>query len=154
MTQSASNQDPLGTATDSGGNEVTEVRADRRTGPRVKQAVSEDELDALGLTRPEAFRKPFASLPPPSDLEGDGLFLARPNALSSGSIAPTSLNGSIRPKNVHTYCARHKLAKNRLGQCMMCERGAKKSADDLGWKMPVFLVALAVTLGVLFAAYL
>ena len=154
MTQSANNQDPVGTSVDSNVNEVTEVRGERRTGPRVKQANDADDLDALELTRPEAFRKPFASLPPSSDLEGDALFFARANAISTSSIAPTSPQGSIRPKNVNTYCARHKLAKNRLGQCMMCEREAKSSADDLNWKLPVILVALAVTLGVLFAAYL
>lgn len=148
MTQRASSHDLAATSPETQLQAITEVRGERQTGTRARQDRAQVQTDSaaehLNSERPEAFRKPFASLAPPSDFEVD----------SALYTAPHTTQVSIRPKNAYTYCARHKLAKNRLGQCMMCERETKSTAADLNWKVPVVLVAVAVTLGALIAAYL
>lgn len=147
MTQRASGHDLAATSPETQLQEITEVRGDRQTGTRARQDRAQaqtHDAEHLSSERPEAFRKPFASLAPASDFEVDSALYA----------APSTAQVSIRPKNAYTYCARHKLAKNRLGQCMMCERATKSAAADVSWKVPVVLVAVAVTLGALIAAYL
>jgi len=120
----------------------------------------EDELSAVtsvpGSARPEAFRKPFASLPPQAylDEQTPSTKMSVSRAPSWGSSRPGTSNagagGSVRPKNSRTYCNRHGLAKNPQGQCLVCEKEAKSSSSG-GWKVPFVLVVCAVALGALVA---
>lgn len=121
----------------------------------------EDELSAVtsvpGSARPEAFRKPFASLPPQSyqDEHTPSTKMSLPRTPSWSSsrsgTSGASAGVSVRPKNARTYCNRHGLAKNPQGQCLVCERQAK-SVSVSNWKGPFFLVLCAVALGALVAA--
>lgn len=136
-----------------------------------KSAVRET-AEAQSL-RPAELRMPFASLPPPSGIEArkTSSIDARPRPpmqsspelglpdlgasmrpLGSGPARAPSV--SIRPKNARTYCNRHKLARNHLGECMMCERTARQNAASLRWKIPLTLMLCAVALGAALAAYL
>jgi hypothetical protein len=168
--------------------DVDEQRRERRTGPRVKEGYLEagplqaspqlllDDESQITLdgghssvsTRPAAFRKPFASLPPTSlpggALSSNGLPLLLDDQ-SSPSFRTASLSSgpaskvSVRPKNAQTYCNRHRLAKNPQGQCMLCEREASRargggSAEALHWKLPVVLMAVAVVVGAAMAAWM
>ena len=146
---------------------LSEHRPLASVGPRAGQSLKpqllgvEDELSAItsvpGSARPEAFRKPFASLPPQSyqdeQTPSTKMSLPRTPSWSSSRPATTSATAgvSVRPKNARTYCNRHGLAKNPQGQCLVCEREAK-SADVSGWKGPFVLVLCAVALGALVAA--
>jgi|SRR6188768_3296231 len=121
----------------------------------------EDELSAVtsvpGSARPEAFRKPFASLPPQAfqDEQTPSTKMSLPRTPSwSSSRSATASSGpsvSVRPKNARTYCTRHRLAKNPQGQCLVCEKEAKSSATQ-SWKGPLALVLCAAALGALVAA--
>ncbi len=108
---------------------------------------------------PESLRKPFASLAPQpkksttqtspnrtatgprpqlESISGVEDELTSPGNTSTGSTS------AGRTKSSRAVCKKHKIARGKNGECMLCRKEEAARASGLGWKLMVAFIVLAV----------
>jgi hypothetical protein len=114
---------------------------------------------------PESLRKPFASLapqpkrsqtatsrsatgprPPLESFPGIDEELTGAGQTSPGQVSPST-------KSSRAICKKHKIAKGKNGECMLCRKEEAASATGLGWKLMVAFIVLAVLVSAAIAGY-
>lgn len=132
---------------------------------------------------PESLRRPYASLAPQpkktptapggrsatgprpqlesfhgmeDELSGVGQPLSNP-ALSSGKTSPGKTSSgkthSGQTKSTRAICSKHKIARGKNGECMLCRKEESSKSGGLGWKLMVAFIVLAVLVSGVIAAY-
>lgn len=127
---------------------------------------------------PESLRKPYASLAPQpkktptapggrsatgprpqlesfhgmeDELSGVGQPHSSP-ALSSGKTNSGKTH-SGQTKSTRAICSKHKIARGKNGECMLCRKEESSKSGGLGWKLMVAFIVLAVLVSGVIAAY-
>lgn len=116
---------------------------------------------------PESLRKPYASLAPQpkktptSPNSGRSATGPRPALESFPGLedeltgAGQTGHGQSNPgtKSSRSVCKKHKIARGKNGECMLCRKEEASSSSGLGWKLMVAFIVLAVVMSAVIAAY-
>lgn len=76
---------------------------------------------------------------------------------NSGQKAPGSLNSgqtnSGKSKSARAICKKHRIARGKNGECLLCRKEENSNSSGLGWKLMVAFIVLAVLVSALIAGY-
>ena len=116
---------------------------------------------------PESLRKPYASLAPQPKKtptfpnSGRSATGPRPPLESfpgiedeltgTGPASPGQTNPGT--KSSRSVCKKHKIARGKNGECLLCRKEEASSSSGLGWKLMVAFIVLAVVMSAVIAAY-
>lgn len=103
---------------------------------------------------PESLRKPFASLAPQPKKNTSPI---SPNRSATGprpkmdsisgiedELTSPGNTSTGRTKSLRAVCKKHKIARGKNGECILCKKEEAASASGLGWKLMVAFIILAV----------